>query len=262
MTKIYAHRGLSRLYPENSLEAIKEASKYEYIYGIEFDVRMTKDKKFVVIHDKDITLVSNGTGIVNNMTLEELYKYDFTYNSLDIKKEYLKSFFIKNGKIVRKNLKNLMKKSNKICTLETVLMSVKNKKLLIEIKKDNDENFDLEKFYNVVKKYNLENIMIHSFNIEVIKNLKEKDSKLNLGILIGVFNMYEKLKMNTNFISIEHSILTEEILKEQLKRGKTVNIWTVNSHKEIKKLKKKFKNLFSKLNIITDNPYLIQKCLK
>ena len=90
MTKIYAHRGLSRLYPENSLEAIKEASKYEYIYGIEFDVRMTKDKKFVVIHDKDITLVSNGTGIVNNMTLEELYKSDFTYNSLDIKKEYLK----------------------------------------------------------------------------------------------------------------------------------------------------------------------------
>ena len=31
MTKIYAHRGFSSIYPENSIEAIKEAFKYDYI---------------------------------------------------------------------------------------------------------------------------------------------------------------------------------------------------------------------------------------
>ncbi len=262
MTKIYSHRGLSSLYPENSLEAIKEASKYEYIYGIEFDVRMTKDKKFVVIHDRDITLVSNGTGMVSNMTLEELYKYDFSYNTFDINKQYLKSFFIKDGKIYREHIKKLTKKTYKIYTLETILMSIKNKKLLIEIKKEKDEKFDLEKFYNIIKKYNLENIMIHSFNIEIIEKLRKKDSKLNLGILIGFLNLDEKLKMNTNFISIEHSIITKEILENQLNIGKSINLWTVNEYKEIKKIEKNLSNLFSKVNIITDNPYLIQKYLK
>ena len=46
MTKIYAHRGFSSIYPENSMDSIKEAIKYDYIDGIEIDVRMTKDKRY------------------------------------------------------------------------------------------------------------------------------------------------------------------------------------------------------------------------
>mgnify|MGYP003314764404 CR=1 FL=1 len=71
MTKIYAHRGFSSIYPENSMEAIKEAIKYDYIDGIEIDVRMTKDKRFVLIHNRDINDVSNGFGNVSDYTLDE-----------------------------------------------------------------------------------------------------------------------------------------------------------------------------------------------
>ena len=119
MNKIYAHRGLTKIYPENSLYAILNADKCKFIDGIEIDVRMTKDKKFVVIHDMDITLVSNGTGLVCDMTLEELYKYNFTYNTFKIKKEYLKSFISKDGKEKRVQIKQFKSKKLKITTLET-----------------------------------------------------------------------------------------------------------------------------------------------
>lgn len=63
MTKLYAHRCMSNIYLENSLELVKEVLIYEFIYGIELDVRMSKGKKIVILHNPDITLVSNGASM-------------------------------------------------------------------------------------------------------------------------------------------------------------------------------------------------------
>ena len=156
-------------------------------------------------------------------------------------------------------MKKLTRKTSKITTLETILMSVKNKHLLIEIKKSKDECFDLEKFYNVIKKYDYSNISIQSFNKDVINWLKDKDKNLNLGILIDSANKEKKLKMKEDFVSIEHSKLTKNILEEQLKLKKDIKIWTVNNYSDIKKLKNNLGDLFDKLSIITDNPEIIKK---
>lgn len=78
MLNLIAHRGNNNHnYPENSLDAITSSLKENYINGVEFDVRLTKDKKIVVIHDFTINRTSNGHGIVKNMTLKELRKYEF-----------------------------------------------------------------------------------------------------------------------------------------------------------------------------------------
>ena len=45
-----AHRGLSSVAPENTLEAFREAAKYNY-YALECDVHYTTDGKWVIIHD-------------------------------------------------------------------------------------------------------------------------------------------------------------------------------------------------------------------
>lgn len=42
MTGIIAHRGYSKLYPENTMLAFKEAAKFD-ITGIEMDVQLSKD---------------------------------------------------------------------------------------------------------------------------------------------------------------------------------------------------------------------------
>lgn len=69
----YAHRGLHnarRGIPENSILA------YRYVlaggFGAEIDVRMTKDKRLVVIHDSDLRRLCGVKGRVEDMTLDQL----------------------------------------------------------------------------------------------------------------------------------------------------------------------------------------------
>ena len=74
--KIFAHRGASSSYPENTLAAFQEAFRL-LIEGIELDVHLTKDRKLVVIHDETIDRTSNGSGYVKEMTLAELHRFDY-----------------------------------------------------------------------------------------------------------------------------------------------------------------------------------------
>lgn len=49
--KIIAHRGNDGINKENSLKAIINSLNKEYIDGVEFDIRITKDKRFILNHD-------------------------------------------------------------------------------------------------------------------------------------------------------------------------------------------------------------------
>ena len=71
--KVYAHRGYSGRYPENTMLAFKEAEKTG-CYGIELDVQLTKDGEVVIIHDERVDRTTDGTGWVRDFTLEELKK--------------------------------------------------------------------------------------------------------------------------------------------------------------------------------------------
>lgn len=69
---IWAHRGCSMMNPENTLLAFKKAAELEGITGIEFDVQLTKDNEIVVIHDERVDRTTDGTGYVQEYTLNEL----------------------------------------------------------------------------------------------------------------------------------------------------------------------------------------------
>lgn len=75
--KIWAHRGCSLDYPENTLTAFKAAADLfdRGLSGIETDIQLTKDKKMVVIHDETIDRTTNGKGFVKDYTLEELRQF-------------------------------------------------------------------------------------------------------------------------------------------------------------------------------------------
>lgn len=74
--EIFAHRGASGNYPENTIAAFKEAARLP-VYGVEFDVHMTADGELVVIHDESIDRTSDGTGYMKDLSLAELKEYDF-----------------------------------------------------------------------------------------------------------------------------------------------------------------------------------------
>lgn len=58
--------------PENTLLAFKKAAELEGITGIEFDVQLTKDNEIVVIHDERVDRTTDGTGYVQEYTINEL----------------------------------------------------------------------------------------------------------------------------------------------------------------------------------------------
>ncbi|MBR5798811.1 MAG: glycerophosphodiester phosphodiesterase, partial [Lachnospiraceae bacterium] len=69
----YAHRGLhdnKGEAPENSMEAFRKAAKCGY--GIEMDVRLTKDMVPVVFHDKNLTRMCGRPELVSDLTYAQL----------------------------------------------------------------------------------------------------------------------------------------------------------------------------------------------
>ena len=74
---IQAHRGASAYLPENTLEAFSLAIE-QGADCIEMDVHLTKDGHIVVAHDARLERVSDGTGYINDHTLEELKSLNFS----------------------------------------------------------------------------------------------------------------------------------------------------------------------------------------
>ena len=73
---VMGHKGASKIAPENTLKAFKEAIRLK-ADAVEFDVHETLDGEIVIIHD-DNTLSRTGTeGFVKQMTLKELKKLNF-----------------------------------------------------------------------------------------------------------------------------------------------------------------------------------------
>ena len=68
---VIAHRGGSALAPENTLAAFRRALEVG-ADGVELDVRLTKDGRVVVIHDRRVDRTTTGNGLVGSYMLEEL----------------------------------------------------------------------------------------------------------------------------------------------------------------------------------------------
>jgi len=72
--KIWAHRGCSQRYPENTLLAFEKAAAIQKLTGIELDIQLTKDGELVVIHDERVDRTTEAIGFVRDYTLSQLKK--------------------------------------------------------------------------------------------------------------------------------------------------------------------------------------------
>lgn len=194
--KIISHRGSLGKYKKNTKEALLNALSCDFISGIEFDVRITKDKKIVIIHDPIIDFVSNGTGIVKNMTYKKLLKYNF----------------------------GTLEYPSKICLLDELLKNIHtNKIILIELKFEGSNYKEFVNIvYNIIKKYKL-NIYICSFNYELLKYFYSiyKNCGLLIGNLINTDKLYNHF--NFNIITYKH--------KDIISKKETF-LFTINEYKE------------------------------
>ena len=70
-----AHRGASGYAPENTFAAFRKAVAMGAGF-IETDLQLSRDARFVAIHDATVNRTTNGQGSVHEMTLADLRKLD------------------------------------------------------------------------------------------------------------------------------------------------------------------------------------------
>jgi len=77
VTAIWAHRGASKVAPENTIPAFLAAATMG-ADAVELDVQRTLDGQLVVCHDEMLDRTSNGTGNLADFTLDQLKELDFS----------------------------------------------------------------------------------------------------------------------------------------------------------------------------------------
>lgn len=74
----FAHRGGSSLAPENTLIAFERGLAFG-ADALELDIQTTSEGELVVIHDPTLDRTTNGVGLVDTHTLDELRRFDAGY---------------------------------------------------------------------------------------------------------------------------------------------------------------------------------------
>ena len=73
--RIIAHRGASAYEPENTLRSFRRAIGLGADMS-ELDVHLSRDGHLVVMHDASVEKTTDGRGLIQNLTLEELKRLD------------------------------------------------------------------------------------------------------------------------------------------------------------------------------------------
>jgi len=202
---VIGHRGAFSEAPENTMLSFKTAVELGADM-IELDVRMCRTGEIVVIHDAEVDRTSNGTGLVREMTLEELKELDFG-------------------------------EGEKIPTLGEVLEFAKDRiPVNIEIK----EQDIVEKVVRLVERYGMVNqVIISSFFHNALLEVK----KLNPSIITAPLFMHKPV--NSANLAIEtrseglhpyYEVIDEELIQQAHENNFFVNAWTVDYEEVVEKL--------------------------
>ncbi|MEM7827439.1 MAG: glycerophosphodiester phosphodiesterase family protein [Candidatus Aenigmatarchaeota archaeon] len=195
------HRGARAYEPENTLRSFKKAIELG-ANAIEFDVRETKDKKLVVIHDENIRRITGEDVLVKDLTLKEI--------------------------------KELNIDGEKIPLLEEALDFIDKKvdKILVELKEVGIE----KKVLDAIKERKLENVIIVSFHEDAIKKVRELDKKIETGLIYVRHPNPIKVatEMKANYLIALYRFIHTKNIQIAHENGLKVIVWTINTKEEAK----------------------------
>lgn len=210
MIKI-GHRGAKGYEPENTLVSFEKAIAME-ADGIELDVHLSIDGHLIVIHDETIDRTTNGKGVVNQLTLQEL-----------------KSFTIN--------------EKHTIPTLDEVLDLV-NQRCFVNIELKNQDT--AEKVVQLIERYiseknwRKEHFIVSSFDWNALQQVRFLNSEIRIGVLtetdIDLAISFARF-MKAEALHPDFQLLTKDYTTKIQEKGILVFPWTVNEIDDIQKMK-------------------------
>jgi glycerophosphoryl diester phosphodiesterase len=224
VTAVYAHRGASTEYPENTLAAFRRALELS-AGGIELDVHLSADGVPMVIHDWTVDRTTDRFGLVSEMTFDELQSLNAG-------------------------------EGEKIPTLGQVLDLIGDKLCVnIEVKAN-------EAGAAVLRELQGRNTpaLILSFDWNVLRYVRSQDADvviwpIAIAATDEAINVARDLRAPA--LAILHKAIDEDIVAQLKEQGLGLWVWTVNDQQRARIYAD-----WGVIGICTDDPVTIQQALQ
>lgn len=204
--KIFAHRGASGHFPENTLPAFAAALE-SGCHGIELDVFL-HGTELVVIHDRQVDRTTNGKGLLDDFTPAELFKLDAG-----------------NGQ--------------PIPTLWQVLQLCANRlEINIELKGQNTAPALVALLHRAQTELalRLDSVLVSSFHHPLLQQLKALLPEIRIGVLIAHYPLdgaQLALQLNAVSLNCDRSFVDKTLVNQAHQAGIELYVYTVNQQREL-----------------------------
>jgi len=199
---IMGHRGAAAVAPENTLLSVAKAIEIG-VDAVEIDVRLTKDRELVVIHDASVDRTTNGRGAVNQYELRDIKTLDAG-------------------------------RGERIPTLQEVVDLVGGRvTLVIELKEEGTE----KKVVELIRKNHFEQqVYVISFWHRLVKNVKELAPRIKTGVLlVGCpVDACVATQASADAVVMRYSFVNRDFVETAHKEGLQVLIWNIDDRNLLK----------------------------
>ncbi len=197
------HRGARAYRPENTISSFAYAVELG-ANAVEFDIRRTRDGWIVVIHDETVDRVSDGTGLVRELTLEDIRKLNVD--------------------------------GEKIPTLREALefLAGKVEKILVELKEAGYE----EQVLAEVERCGLtSDVILISFHQDALRNIRMLNPSIETGLIYVKHTnpIQAALSLRANYLVAFYKFVHKQHIDMTHRKGFKILVWTINDRREAEK---------------------------
>jgi glycerophosphoryl diester phosphodiesterase len=205
---VIAHRGASGNAPENTMAAFERAVELGAGF-IETDLRLTRDARFVAIHDVTLERTTNGRGNVHDFTLAELRKLDA---GMWFDREFM---------------------GQRIPTLEEILEFASKRDVVcyLEVKYDSSLGMHSSLVGAIHKTQSEARTIVISFDESTLTALRQADSTIMMGLLVEEARKdYGKaaIELGVRQLCPQAGLVTPEFVEQAHRLDLQVATWTVD----------------------------------
>lgn len=231
--KIMAHRGASKVAPENSMAAVRMAMDAGSDW-VEVDVQETADGEVVVIHDSDFMKLARNKTKVWDARLLDL-------QSIDIGSSFSPSF-----------------QNERVPKLSEILQLCKGKTgILIELKYYGHDQRLEQRVVDIVESQDMsDQVMVMSLKPEGVKKIKQLRPSWKCGILLSVA-VGNIQKIEADFVAVNARFASRSLINKVRRANKEMYVWTVDDPASMSMLMNRGVD-----GIITNRPEVARDVLK